>query len=244
MVFDGASQNAVLTIPVNTTNEGMRIESYDNGINRIILEKNGTQTTARIQDISSVLLTGNETLAIDILKNYMKPGCNEMYFIASSDLISKSQWWTYFATWTPTDKGQKYYYVTVSLSQAKPNPSQNSLTYSYSMSSNQAFLVYQVNNTLKPYLQQGNQFLTVEKISYFTNEGIGITTVFPGADVKGTLWVTPDKEMIIYIPPELETSLFTRMYLYNGQGVEGGSLKNFELAGNWGGEVKLYRIVF
>lgn len=241
VVFDGASQNALLQVPI-THMDGLEITSYDNGINHIVMYKNGIKTTARIQDISTTLLTGNETLALDILKEYKKPGCDEMYYIASSDLISKSQWWTYFSTWRPDEKGKRYNYAMIPLYQTRPLPAQKSIAYVYAMSQDQAFVVYETrtNNTVavEPKYQQGNQYVSVEKIFYFDN-GQGFITQYPNAEVKGMLWVDPSKQIVVFIPPELETAIFTRMYFFNGAG-----LKNFEIVNNWGGEVKLFKVKF
>jgi hypothetical protein len=105
------------------------------------------------------------------------------------------------------------------------------------MSEQQSFLIYNINGTLKPYLQQANQFASVEKIFYVTSSGTGVIKTYPDAEVKGLLWVTPDMQILVYIPPELETSMFTQLYFFNGQGLE-----NFEFINNWGGEVKLFRV--
>ncbi|MFH0832269.1 MAG: hypothetical protein V1900_00910 [Candidatus Aenigmatarchaeota archaeon] len=239
VVFDGASQNALLIRNTSSDESGMVIKKYDNGINRIMMFSNGTVTTARIQDIAATLLTGNETLALDILKEYKKLGCDELYYIASSDLISKSVWWSYFTTWEPAEKGKKYYYLMLGLSQAKPIVAQNAIAYTYPMAEQQSFVLYEINGTIKPYLQQGSQFLSVEKIFYVTKDGMGAVKTYPDSEIKGLLWLTPDRQLLIYIPPELENSLFTKMYFFNGQGLE-----NFEFVNNWGGEVKLFRVKF
>lgn len=235
VVFDGASQNA-LFIREGGDNSGLRIDQYDNGINHIVLEKDNEITTARIQDIATTLLTSNESLAIEILKEYKKPNCTEMYYIASADLIAKSQWWTYFSTWNPNSetKGQKYYYVTVPLYDAKL--SQDAIIYTYPMSQDQAFIIYDYNNTLRPILQQGSQFLTIEKI-FFTRDNQGQILLDEDADVKGLLWLSADMNTVVYMPPELENSMFTKLYFFNGMGLE-----NFEFVDNWGGEVKLFRV--
>lgn len=237
-VFDGASQNALLTIPSNHS-DGTEIENYDVGINHIVMYQNGYKTTARIQDISTTLLTGNETLALEILKNYMKPNCTEMYYIASADLISKSQWWSYFATWDPIEKGNMYVYYTVQLTQARPVPAQGAVAYVYAMAENQAFVLYDINGTLKPYLQSGNQFLNVEKLFYYTKDGNAVLTTNVDAEVKGMLWLEPSRQVMIFISPELENSIFTKMFFFNGQGLE-----HFEYVSQWGGEVKLYKVKF
>ena len=235
VVFDGASQNALFVRP-GGNNSGLRIDQYDDGINHIVLEKDNEITTARIQDIATTLLTSNETLAIEILKEYKKPNCTEMYYIASADLIAKSQWWTYFSTWNPNTetKGQKYYYVTVPLYEAKL--AQDAIIYTYPMAQNQAFIIYSYNNTLKPMLQQDSQFLTVEKIFYF-EDNAGQIIVDENADVKGMVWLSSDKNTLVYILPELENSMFTYLYFFNGAGLE-----NFEFVDNWGGEVKLFKV--
>ena len=214
VVCDGASQNSIL-----------------------VVEENGKNITrSRIQDIATTLLTDNETLAVDILKRYKMPGCSEMYYIASSDLISKSQWWTYFSTWNPVTFGNKYYYFMSPLSQARPLLSENAITYIYPAGQQQSFIVYEQNNSYKAFLQQGGQMLKIEKIVFFTQDGMVMQSE-ENASVKGLVWLDPSRQMMIFIPPELENSMFTRMYFFNGFGLE-----NFEFVSNWGGEVKLFRV--
>jgi hypothetical protein len=51
--------------------------------------------------------------------------------------------------------------------------------------------------------------------------------------------VQPDKRVAIFMPPEIQNSMFTRMFLFDGAGLE-----HFELVNQWGGEVKLYKVNF
>lgn len=224
VVFDGATQGATIEI-----------------------EENGRNITrSRIQDIATTLFTDNETLAVELLKAYRKPGCSEFYYIASSDLISKSQWWTYFATWDPTggkscpfissDKGYCYVYSTISLAKASPLPSQNAIVYTYPVNQRNAFVIYEINNSLTPYFQQDNQLRTVENIFYFTQEGGRIRTD-KSADLKGLIWLDPSKQVIVFMPPELTNSLFTRLFFFNGAGLE-----KFQFVNSWGGEVRLFSV--
>ncbi|MBI2971126.1 MAG: hypothetical protein HYY37_01760 [Candidatus Aenigmarchaeota archaeon] len=240
VVFDGGSQNYHMTVQdPGAQDKGLSVEKHDNGINRVILEKNGTITTARIQDISSALLTSNETLAVATLRKY-RNNCDEMYFIASADLIGKSQWWSYFATWDPgTSSGQKYVYLMVPLSQARPLPTQDTIAYTYPLGQNQAFVIFEANSTLSAFLQQGNHVVKVEKIFYFTRDGRGVLITAPDAEVKGLLWVDPTQQLVVFMQPELQNSMFTKMYFFNGQGLD-----KFELVGSWGGEVKLFKVKF
>src|SRR3989344_2965647 len=88
VVFDGASQGSTRTVIIDGVNV----------------------TTSRIQDIATTLYTDNETLAMNILKKDRR-SCGEMYYIASNDLIGKSVWWSYFATWDPVNKGRQLSYA-------------------------------------------------------------------------------------------------------------------------------------
>lgn len=236
VVFDGASQNAQIILQTNDSKNGLVVENYPDGANQVLFYKNNTVVHARIKDIGISLYTENETLSKEILENYRKQGC-DLYFIASSDLIGKSVWWSYFATWTPTDKGKQYSYLTIPLQQTKPLISENAIVYIYPFSQQQSFVVYQTNQTkVKAFLQQNNQLVTVEKVFYFTNAG-GIITTDESADVKGMIWLTPDKSTAVFIPKEIENSMFTRLFFFNGQG-----LNNFEYVNSWGGELKLFKV--
>lgn len=220
VVFDGASQGATRTIMVN-----------------------GTEVIAsRIQDIATTLLTSDEDKALDILRKYRNPNCNEMYYIASQDLLSKSVWWSYFSTWDATrvgEKGDKYSYAIVQRSQSRPILDQNAIAHVYPLGQQQAFVIYETNSTYQAFIQQGSTLATVAKIFYFDKNGQGNLRTRAGSEINGLIWMTPDKNAIIFAPPQLENSLFTRMYLFNGLG-----LNNFELAGNYGGEVKLFKVKF
>ena len=247
VVFDGASQGATLTLSSNKPGQGLVIERHENGISRELFYKDGTVTTARIQDIATSMLTTNETLAVEILNNYRKTGCNETYFIASADLIGKSLWWTYFSTWEPTggkscpnigsDKGNCYNYMIANM-QGQPRQVQNGLAYVYPIGQQEALLVILSNNTVTGYLQQGQQLARIERIFYFTQQG-GVMQTTPGAEIKGLLWVDPSGGAVVFIPPELADSMFTKMFFFDGAGLE-----NFELVNSWGGEVKLFRVKF
>jgi len=242
VVFDGASQSEVFYKPATENKTGIIIEKHENGITRVFSYSNGKEVRARIQDIGTTLLTTNETLAVEILKDYMKPGCDEMYYIASSDLISKSQWWSYFATWDPTNPpeyGNRYVYLMVPLESVRPVLGQNAIAYSYRLGQQQSFVIYEINNTLKAFYQQQGQLLKVEGLFYFDREGNGRLDLEPEADIKGLLWLDGSRQLIIFIPTELQNSIFTRMFFFNGFGLE-----KFEFIRDWGGEVKLFKVNF
>ena len=165
-----------------------------------------------------------------------------MYYLATSDLIGKSHWWTYFSTWNPVDKkGTPYNYIPIQLGSAKPDIKQNAVIYTYPFSQTDSFVIYQINNSLIVFLQQQGtaEPLKVSKYVYFTSDGVGRVFTQNDAKVEGTVWIEPGNRAILFIPPQLEDAMFTRMFLYNGLG-----LNNFDYVNNWGGEVKLFKVNF
>jgi hypothetical protein len=240
VVFDGATQGAIRTIPAPGHEDGLVIVPYDNGIKHIILYEDGNATTSRINDIAISLMTSNETLALNLLNNYRRPGC-DMYYLATSDLIGKSVWWTYFSTWDPTvTKGTSYSYYILNLQSVRPLMNQNALAYTYPIADNQAFMLIGINDTFKAYLQQGNgQPIEIQRLIYYAENGQPLYTENTDAPVKGTLFVQVDKQAIVYMPAEIQDSMFTKMFLFNGAG-----LTKFQFIQQWGGEVKLFKINF
>ena len=251
VVFDGTSQNTLFTKPYNGTESGLKIIPYDNGIKQLKLYEGGNETRARIKDMTTVMLTANESLAVEILEDYLKPNCSEIYFIASSDLIYKSQWWTYFATWDPTregtgplSKGDIYTYAVAQLARRKPLTQFGVVGYEYPLSQSQSIVLCQQNNTIAPcsnttigLFQSGEQFARIRKVVWPTDKGL-VAMEDKSAEVPGTVLVLDSSaQMIAYLRPELENALFTRMFFYNGAG-----LNKFELVKSWGGEVKLFRV--
>ena len=250
VVFDGGSQNHLFQLMANESRaDGLAVENYDNGISHIVEYKNGIRTTGRIQDISTTLMTSNESLALNILKDYRKPGCKDIYYIASADLMGKSVWWTYFATWSPnkkgtcngggiTDpKGDCYSYNVLQLSGASPNG--NSIIYTYNAGNNQAFLLnYDTQqDRMQAFISQNNNLFKVKETFFFQKDGSGVIYTAPDAEVSGMAWVDGSRNLIIYMPPQIQDSVFTKLMLFNGAG-----LKNFELVNDWGSEVKLYKV--
>lgn len=253
VVFDGGSQNALLYIPYNGTKSGLEITSIDANTRQIINydQKTKQEIHARIKDIAITLMTANESAALEILKNYKKPGCDEVYYLATSDLIAKSVWWTYFATWDPTRegaKGMQYSYFIASLARRKPIIPLNVIGNEYPVSGSQSIILCQANNSIIPckpdqgigaIFQDGNQFVRIERVLFPRGNSI-VQINDRDAELKGTVLVLdPSGQIIVFIQPQLQDSMFTKMFFFNGAGLE-----NFEFVGNWGGEVKLFRVRF
>jgi dolichyl-diphosphooligosaccharide--protein glycosyltransferase len=256
VIYDGAGQNNLLylnatrinALGINITkySEGINIETYDKGIKIVTVREGSNLTKSRMKDVASAMFTDNESLAVELLKSYRNNGCNEFYFIASSDLIFKSQWWTYFSTWDPTKicegqlcKGDRHIYSALQLTKRRPLFSINAMGYEYQISDRQSMVVYEQNGTYKALFQQDNQFVRINRVIYPTQTGYAVSTE-TGAEVPGTILLAdPSLSYIFYLPPQLENSMFTKMFFFNG-----ASLKNFKFVKDWEGEVKLFKVKF
>jgi len=221
----------------------------------------------RIQDMGRAFATSNETEAINILKKYMGPNqeqcgklkatfdnkiydnplkvdpckpMKKMYLIASADLIGKYYWLSYFGTGT----GRNYFQLPIT------GTSGNSLLYSGGIIS------LTVNGTsFIPVLnipEQGIRNRVISRISYMDVNGSIITKDYStmSNSISGFLWALPNFGIagstgqliapyyVVFMSPEIEDSLFTRMFFYNGQG-----LQNFKLVYQ-NPEVKIFEVIF
>ncbi|MGC9310799.1 MAG: hypothetical protein ACP5E4_03710, partial [Candidatus Aenigmatarchaeota archaeon] len=189
--------------------------------------------TSRMQDMAGVIYSSDEVWAAKVLESYMGD-CNELYFLASNDLIGKSQWWTYFSNWNPeTGKGTAYPYSMAQISDQKELLLENGMAYYYG-----PFIlkVTDVNGSQKiePLLYEQGKYFTMKRMVLYQNS-TPIAFESQDAQVPGTLWVDPTFNTIIYMPPQIENSLFTRTFFYGGEG-----LKYFEPS-HLNPEVKLFR---
>ncbi|MBI2583439.1 MAG: hypothetical protein HYW25_02115 [Candidatus Aenigmarchaeota archaeon] len=248
VVFDGASQNAQIGVPYDGEKRGFEILPLDHGIKQLVRYDEDSLVRARIKDIAAALMTSNETMATEILRDY-KGDCSEMYFLASQDLVFKSVWWSYFATWDPTatdPKGVQMQYAFLQQARRTPIQSLGLIGFEYPAGNEQSFILCQNNGTISTcsdsiigMLKAGNSFVRLSRIIYPVQDGLQIVEDRDG-EVGGTVFIPePEGSYIVYMPEELEGSMFTRMFFFNGLGME-----KFELVGNWGGEFKLYRVLF
>ncbi len=216
VVFDGATQNAMLVKDVNGT--------------RIV--------RSRIQDIATVLYTSNESEAIDILKNYRIDDC-DMYFIASRDLVFKAQWWTYFSTWRPGVKGKMQVYYVGTMSDRKKSLDGKTDEIDYRVGGGTIRLLIINGTDVRAYFQTPEGAVAgIPRIIMVGADG-KVYEIKGEKGLDATLLVYMNSPSAVLIPKSLENSLFTRMFFFNGAG-----LKHFKFVNDWGGEVKLFRVEF
>ncbi|MFH1631383.1 MAG: hypothetical protein ABIA21_04185, partial [Candidatus Aenigmatarchaeota archaeon] len=181
VIYDGASQNNIFElnssealkrgIDIKQYSDGVNLIPYDKGSIQVILKNDDMITTSRMKDVAISMYTDNESLAVDLLKKYRVEGCDEMYFLATTDLIGKSTWWTYFATWDPTKdcstqlcKGIPINYAFLNLGGKRPLFSEAVVGYEYPLSQVQSIIIYIKNDTATALFQSENQFKRISNL--------------------------------------------------------------------------------
>jgi len=199
----------------------------------------------RIQDTGRMFSTSSENESVTILKKYKaltpeqcaearekykdiipadacKP-VTEMYVIASSDLIGKYHWMSYFGS-----GGNAKDFFQLPLSNYDPA---QGLSYADGM----VMLVGKGNQLVPVY----NNRYVIKQIVYYQNgeekrEDFSNTT----NPVDGLLWVDPSFQTVIFMQPEVRDSVFTQMFFWNGAG-----LQHFQQVFS-NSEVKIFKVVW
>ena len=255
VVFDGGSQNSLKRTKLENLH-GLDCIRDRKGL---VDEERGLCITARIRDISTCLYTENETLCAKILLSYLPEKDNSLYrryygnctpkiyFLASSDLLGKSHWWSMFATWDVEKKGgnpSDYYIVGLQKREKLILEKGYALYYHpFVFYPTQKIyipvlkIVEKGNNSqeITPYLYDGGNFYKIKKLAFYSDNS-PIIYEYEDAEMEGMLYLGNNLQFVIFIPKELENSLFTRMFLFNGYG-----LKYFKLVYS-NPEVKLFEL--
>jgi len=225
---------------------------------------------ARIQDMGRVFSISDEDEALSILEKYRQltpeqcaevseayagimpsDACDavpEMYVIASSDLIGKYYWLSYFGTGT----GRSY----IQSSLLNYDQQEGTLTYSeVQIGEDTTMQVSLVQNdqTLLPVIRVrqydddgrviGTSDGVTSDITYFENGAqkrlkVNLTAA-PDANVlDGMVWVDPSFNTAIYMDGPTRDSLFTTMFFFNG-----GGLQHFELVYQ-NAETRVFKVVW
>ena len=223
----------------------------------------------RIQDMGRILSTSSEDDSVAILEKYKSFGseqCNqvkqkfgdivpkdacgqvkEIYVIASSDLISKYHWMSFFGDCL------RQFGVNNSDSCYSLGPewfrdnAQAKDFYQLPLSGvdqNQGVLSYA--NGAVNLVRKGDQWVPVynnkyviRNIDYFENgqeRQISFQNVTDNID--GLVWVDPSMQMLIFMEPGVRDSIFAKMFFWNGAGLD-----HFQLVFS-NSELKIFKVVF
>jgi len=193
----------------------------------------------RIQDMGRLMSTSDENESIAILQKYNgldaqacaaanaeiektygisipEGDCDppsEIYVIASSDLIQKYYWMSYYGS----GQGRNYYQMNYQSYDA----TQGIITYAGGLS-----LVIQDDKWV-PVMNlpdSGIRNMLVKEVVYFENGEQRHYVFNQTSMIDGMVWVDPSYGLVMYMDPTVKDSVFTRMFFFNGEG-----LNNFEL---------------
>jgi dolichyl-diphosphooligosaccharide--protein glycosyltransferase len=211
----------------------------------------------RITDMGRAFSTADEVEAVEILKKYTslspeqcqkvksifgkniydnifkdnpcKP-VSKMYVIASADLIGKYYWLSYFGS---GGNGRNF----IQLPMSSYDPTQGTIQYG-----NGLITIAQKNNQLVPIInipQQGIRNAIIKNIIFY-QDGQQINQSFENVTnvVDGLLWVEPGFRTVIFMDPQIQNSIFTRMFFFNGQG-----LNHFQLVYS-NPEIRVFKVKF
>jgi len=231
-IYDGGTQNNLKTTPISELN-GLDCMADRQGY--IVNNSTGSYcVTSRMQDMAGSLYTSDEAKAAKIIESY-RGDAPEMYFLASNDLIGKSQWWTYFSNWDPEKgQGQAYPYVVSSLTNQQNLILENGTALIYGPFYIK-ITVKDGDEKIEPLLLQGGRYYPIKTLLFYSNGSLA-KIENEDAQVPGTLWVDPSFRAVIYMPPQIEQAMFTRMFFFDGEG-----FKYFkEVYAN--SEIKIFRL--
>jgi len=197
----------------------------------------------RIQDTGKMFSTSDENESLSIIKKYLsltpeqcdnvkktfgsivpQDACKpvtEVYVIASSDLIGKYHWMSYFGTGSAKDFFQ--------LSLTNYDQQQGILNYADGAVS----LVSKGSQLVPVY----NSKYVIKELVYYPM-GTETRQEFTNATevIDALLWVDPSFQVSILMQPEVRDSVFTKMFFWNGK-----DLNNFQMVFS-NPEVKIFKV--
>ena len=202
----------------------------------------------RIQDMGKIFAASDENESVSILKKYQQltpeqcqkvkqefgnivpeDACDkipEIYLIASSDLIGKYYWLSFFGT----KEGVNYYQLTFSGFDQSNLPTYGGILTLLQNTDGSIMAVMNIPD-------QGIRNAVVRQIVYFDQNGekrydYSNTT----NTMDGMAWVDSSFSVVFFMPPEVRDSVFTRLFFFNGEG-----LSKFNLV-FINSEVKIYKV--
>jgi len=176
---------------------------------------------------------------------------SEIYIIASSDLIGKYYWMSFFGNclkqfglnssacyesinWFKENaQGRNYFQMSITGYDEQQGVRQYA---------NGQMLLAWSDGQWVPLLnmpEQGIRNVVVREIVYYENgEMKHVVYSNVSSAVNGMVWVDPSYQIAFFMDPDIKDSIFTRMFFFNGEGLE-----HFELVFQ-NSEIRLFKVKF
>jgi asparagine N-glycosylation enzyme membrane subunit Stt3 len=195
----------------------------------------------RITDLGKIMATTDENESLDLIRKYQGTS-PKVYWIASDDLIGKFQWLQYFGTGCDARYESKCpLYMQLSESSRSFDEAGNIVIRDYNMGQDSKVSIFTAQYPIPIFIQGINAALFEEIIIYNNTEALPIkysqeelnslitalkplerqlNVRFTNQTIKMTVWIPRHYSYIVIIPPHLRNSVFTKMFMLEGQELE------------------------
>jgi len=198
----------------------------------------------RIADLGLIMATTDENVSLNLIRKYQGDS-PKVYWIASDDLIGKYQWLQYFGTGCDARESNSncpMYMQMPENPQMRLVDNNGNLAFrTYPLGQGVSIMVYNGQVPIPIYVQGINAVLFDEVIFYNGTQPVAVkfneterdsiitalkplerslNVRFANQTVPMTVWVPSHYSYIVAIPPSLRNTVFTRMFMLEGQGLD------------------------
>lgn len=195
----------------------------------------------RITDLGKIMVTSDENVSMNLIRKY-QGNSPKVYWIASDDLIGKFQWLQYFGTGCDAREANSNcpLYIQVPESSRSFDNNGNIAFRIYNLGQQTKIMVYNSQIPIPLFVQGIDAVLFDEFIFYNGTQPVPIkfneserdslltalkplesslNVRFSNQTIPMTLWIPNHFSYVVAIPPHLRESVFTKMFMLEGQGL-------------------------
>jgi asparagine N-glycosylation enzyme membrane subunit Stt3 len=191
----------------------------------------------RITDLGKIMVYDNENESLNLIRKYQGDS-PKVYWIASDDLIGKFQWLQYFGIGCDARVEERCpLYIQIPEQSRSLDDNGNIVLRKYGN-----VMVFQGLNIPVPFYVQSINGALFDEIIYYSNGEVNefkmnesekqslvqilkplekqLNFRFSNQSIALTAWIPQHYSYIVLIPPNLRNSVFTKMFMLEGQGLE------------------------
>ena len=195
----------------------------------------------RIVDLGKTMATTDENESLELIRKYQGDSPT-VYWIASDDLIGKYRWLQYFGTGCDgVSDASCPLYIQLAQNSQSTDENGNIVFLNYQIGQNSKVVIYNYQIPI-PMLVQGidialfDEFIVYNgtqpmSVKFSQDEMNSLVTAlkplesqlgarFVNQTIPYTVWMPNHYQYIVLIPPNLRNTVFTRMFMLEGQGLE------------------------
>jgi asparagine N-glycosylation enzyme membrane subunit Stt3 len=192
---------------------------------------------SRITDLGKIMATSDENESLDLIRKYQGDS-SKVYWIASDDLIGKFQWLQYFGLGCDARTEQRCpLYIQIPEQSRSTDANGNIILRNYGN-----IIIFQGLNIPIPIYVQDINGAIFDEIMFYSNGEVNVFKMnesekqaliqtlkplekqlnfrFTNQTIPLTVWVPQHYAYIVIIPPNLRNTVFTKMFMLEGQGLE------------------------